>query len=244
MGLSSNIIWHQTDFNGLRAILKSKRFLYSYSLESIMWKSRRIDIAFPMISFCDIPLSDISEYLGKYGKYTIGLKRSWGKTVGVCPVWYRDKDAISLKTQMDSFSGIKNKKPDTLSKEEIILWQVVANTKNYEGELLKRKFSSYRFFDEREVRLVPTYDELLYLKIKPFLNKEEYDKYKNIYGSSRISNMYVDFEYSDIAYIIYSNKRISVMDLFQEYDYDNIVFLSHKQVKEDIIGMSHNKIID
>lgn len=244
MGLSSNIIWHQTDFNGLRAILKSKRFLYSYSLESIMWKSRRIDIAFPMISFCDIPLSDISEYLGKYGKYTIGLKRSWGKTVGVCPVWYRDKDAISLKTQMDSFSGIKNKEPNTLSKEEIILWQVVANTKNYEGELLKRKFSSYRFFDEREVRLVPTYDDLSSLKVKPFINKKEYDNYKSVYGSSRILNMGVDFEYSDIAYIIYSNKCSSVVKLLKGYYYDNIVFLSHKQVKEDIIGMSHNRVID
>ena len=244
MGLSSNIIWHQTDFNGLRSIMKLKRFHYSYSLESIKWKSSRVDIAFPMISFCDIPLSDITEYLGKYGNYTIGLKRSWGKTVGVCPVWYRDKDTISLKTQMDSFRGIENKDPYSLSEEEIILWQVVANTKNHEGELVKRKFSSYRFFDEREVRLVPTYDELLLSKVKPFMKKEEYDKYKSNYGNSLISNMWADFEYSDIAYIIYSNKRSSVVELFKGCDYDNIVFLSHKQVKEDIIGMSHNRVID
>jgi hypothetical protein len=244
MGLSSNIIWHQTDFNGLRSVLKSKRFLCSYSLESIKWKSSRLDLAFPMISFCDIPLSDISEYLGKYGNYTIGMKRSWGKTVGLCPVWYRDKDAISLKTQMDLFRNIGSKDPFSLTKEEIVLWQVIANTKNHEGELIKRRFSSYRFFDEREVRLVPSYAELLSSKVKPFMKIEEYDEYKSNYGNSLISNMWANFEYSDIAYIIYSNKRNSVVKLFKGIDCENIVFLSDKQVKEDIIGMSHNRIID
>lgn len=244
MGLSSNVIWHQTDFNGLRSILKLKKFLYSYSLESIKWKSSRVDIAFPMISFCDIPLSDISEYLDKYGNYTIGLKRTWGKSVGVCPVWYRDREALTLKTQMDSFRIIEKKDPFSLSKYEIALWQVVANTKNYEGELIKRNFSSYRFFDEREVRLVPTYDELILSKIRPFINENEYKNYKSNYGNSLISNMGISFEYTDIAYIIYSNQRSSVVDLFKGCDCNNIVFLSRKQVKEDIIGMSHNRIID
>ena len=244
MGLSSNVIWHQTDFNGLRSILKSKRFLYSYSLESIKWKSSRLDLAFPMISFCDIALSDITEYLGKYGNYTIGMKRSWGKTVGLCPVWYRDKDAISLKTQMDLFRNIGSKDSFSLTEEEIVLWQVIANTKNHEGELVKRRFSSYRFFDEREVRLVPSFDELISSKVKPFMKKEEYNKYKSCNGNSLISKIWISFDYSDIAYIIYSNKRSSVLGLFKGCESDNIVFLSHKQVKEDIIGMSHNRIID
>lgn len=246
MGLSSNIIWHQTDFNGLRSILKSKRFLYSYSLESIKGKSdsSHLDLAFPMISFCDIPLSDISEYLGKYGNYTIGMKRSWGKTVGLCPVWYRDKNAISLKTQMDLFRDISSKDPFSLTEEEFVLWQVIANTKNYEGKLIKRKFSSYRFFDEREIRIVPAYNELVSSEVKPFMNKEDYDTYKRNYGNSLISKMWISFEYSDIAYIIYSHQRNSVVKLFKGIDCENIVFLSHKQVKEDIIGMSHSRIID
>lgn len=93
MGLSSNVIWHQTTFEGLKAIIKDMRFMCSYSLETIKWKGDCVDIAFPMISFCDIPLADIQEYLDKYGKYTIGFQRSWGKTVRLSPVWYRDKDA-------------------------------------------------------------------------------------------------------------------------------------------------------
>lgn len=244
MGLSSNIIWHQTDFNRLRSILKSKMFKYSYSLETIMWKSSKLDIAFPMISFCDIPLSDISEYLGKYGNYTIGLKRAWGKRVGVCPVWYRDKDALTLKKQMDSFRPIANKEPLSLSEADIILWQVVANTKNHEGKLIKRKFASYRFFDEREVRLVPDYNDLVSSAIKPFMSLKEYAEYKSRNGNALIYDRGVEFEYSDIAYIIYSNKRSSVLKLFQGDESNNIVLLSHKQVEKDIIGMNHNKMLD
>lgn len=73
-GLSSNIIWHQTKINGTKAILGNRLFKCSYSLEDIHWKSSHLELAFPMLSFCDIPLSDISEYLGKYGNY------NWNET--------------------------------------------------------------------------------------------------------------------------------------------------------------------
>ena len=36
MGLSSNILWHQTGEEGFYAILKSKRLRYSYCLERII----------------------------------------------------------------------------------------------------------------------------------------------------------------------------------------------------------------
>lgn len=145
---------------------------------------------------------------------------------------------------MDLFRNIGSKDPFSLTEEEIVLWQVIANTKNYEGELIKRKFSSYRFFDEREIRIIPAYNELVSSEVKPFMNKEDYDTYKRNYGNSLISKMWISFEYSDIAYIIYSYQRNSVVKLFKGIDCENIVFLSHTQVKKDIIGMSHNKIID
>lgn len=36
MGLSSNILWHQTTLDGLKGILNEQGFFYSYSLESIL----------------------------------------------------------------------------------------------------------------------------------------------------------------------------------------------------------------
>ena len=242
MGLSSNIVWHQTSFDGLKAIIQSKTIKYSYSLETIKWKGSCRHIAFPMISLCDIPISDMSEYLGKYGKYTIGFKREWGKRMGLSPVWYRDSNAISLREQMDSFRNVVQKDSFSLTNEEIQMWYIIANTKNYEGQLKKYNFDSYRFFDERELRLVPQYESLCSLRIKPMMSEKEYGQYKRENKGSLIENLSVNFEYDDIAYMLVSSKSHldRVQGLFGEVK-QHIVFLSYDQVTQDIIGNSHNR---
>lgn len=81
MGLSSNIIWHQGPFNSIFEILRTCNFICSYSIETIKWRRSSLDVAFPMVSFCNLPISDMKEYLtdnktdiltGKYGECTIG----------------------------------------------------------------------------------------------------------------------------------------------------------------------------
>lgn len=79
MGLSSNILWHQTQKDALKKILKQKCFRYSYSLEHVEAKNDTLECAFPMLSLCDIPFADIEDYLTKYGGNSIGLSREWGE---------------------------------------------------------------------------------------------------------------------------------------------------------------------
>jgi len=73
MGLSSNILWHQTNIDGFKAILKSKSLSCSYSLETFLNKEHKL--AFPMISLSDIPVADIGEYMEQYGGYLFGFSR-------------------------------------------------------------------------------------------------------------------------------------------------------------------------
>ena len=47
MELSSNVFWHQTDYNGLRGIIKDKGLFYSYSREDLRAYKGRI-IGSPM----------------------------------------------------------------------------------------------------------------------------------------------------------------------------------------------------
>ena len=69
MPLSLNSVIHHTDsYTKLTGIIKD-RFKVKYCLEKVNGQ----DIAFPIISFCDIPLSQIQHHAKTYGKYGIGL---------------------------------------------------------------------------------------------------------------------------------------------------------------------------
>lgn len=47
-----------------------------------------------MVSFCDIPLTRADEHRGKYGKFAIGLMKSWGDKNGLNPVLYLKSDSL------------------------------------------------------------------------------------------------------------------------------------------------------
>ena len=85
MGLSSNVLWHQTRKEAFFEILKSKKLCVSYSQEEIMPKLR---LAFPMICLCDLPLSEFASNNWTYGEYAIGFKRDWAIRNGFNPVCY------------------------------------------------------------------------------------------------------------------------------------------------------------
>lgn len=249
MGLSSNILWHQTNFNGLKSILTDKHFNCSYSLEDIRWKSSKIELAFPIISFCNIPISDLSEYLkdntdntftGKYGKYTIGLKHSWGVKCGLAPVWYHNPQSLCLHEILQHYEKLESKKWDSFAE---LVWKILSHVKNYEGSLKKYKFKSYRFYDEREVRFVPKLSEIIDANISPLLNANEYNQYKLEHKKSAlINNLSLPFNTEDISHILVSSssQKKRIKDLIGD-DGNDIVFLSYKHVIEDIIGLCHSR---
>lgn len=76
MVISANTLFHFTkDFSTLLSILKTK-FYPRLCKERCLWeKSEDFIFAIPMVCFCDIPLSCISEHAAKYGGYAIGLKK-------------------------------------------------------------------------------------------------------------------------------------------------------------------------
>ena len=89
MGIvSANTLFHFTSkLDYLEGILESD-FIPRYNLEDINLAGRSIKIAFPMVCFCDIPLSSISEHLDKYGQYAIGMSINWANKNGLNPVLY------------------------------------------------------------------------------------------------------------------------------------------------------------
>jgi len=73
----------------LQTILK-EGFWPRYCLEDVQWQGHDTYefVAYPMVCFCDIPISRISEHVGFYGSYGIGLTKQWGIKNNLNPVFY------------------------------------------------------------------------------------------------------------------------------------------------------------
>lgn len=246
MGLSSNTLWHQTDCKGIKAILESKQLRCSYSLETIEVKGRRkpIIVAFPMISLADIPLADIESYINQYGGYSIGFKRSFIYDKGFSPIWYRNQTSSSLVNSYDNFRNLLKKDVDQYNDIDKQLWIEMAYTKNFQGKLEKYGFSSYRFYDEREWRWIPRFDDLMSNNLLPLIVEESYREYKLRRDSylTRLYDFTVDFEFKDIAYIITNDSQVpKIKDLLSSYDdTKHITVIDHQHVFIDILGKKHN----
>ena len=77
----SDTLFHFTkNINTLKNILQNG-FWPRYCLEDFNWYNAELGyIAYPMVCFCDIPLSRINEHVKFYGDYGIGLTKNWGLT--------------------------------------------------------------------------------------------------------------------------------------------------------------------
>lgn len=79
MALSSTSLIHLTSsLDNVFQILK-EGFKIKYCYERVYSKAidKHLDAAFPMLSFSDIPLSELKSHLDSYGAYGIGLTKEW-----------------------------------------------------------------------------------------------------------------------------------------------------------------------
>lgn len=240
MGLSSNVLWHQTNKKGLLSILRSGKLYFSYSLENLLASEKFKGIAFPMISLSDLPLSEFGEGKWAYGNYAIGLSRDWGMKKGFNPVCYCHQGSDYLQKMLDKLNSSVVTGDVTLLEEALFPF---AYMKLVEGPLPRRHFAKYRFYDEKEIRLVPYKESIV--GFAPFLIDDQYDKYKKDKGNSLLGTLGVDFMYSDIRYILVENekgrKQVQLLLSNRNADINQIVILTKQEVLGDIVGNNHNE---
>lgn len=244
MGLSSNVLWHMTKKDAFLSILKSKQIRYSYSLEKVFPTKEMKGIAFPMISMSDLPFSEIATTKWSYGDYAIGLSREWGVNNGFSPVWYCNFGSRVWNQLCKQLSEAANNNHQGYFGMGMYM---MSNVKFVQGPLIssKRKFQNYRFYDEREYRLVPYITETDKDGIPPFIIEEQYEEFKKKNGSSML-DFGVSFDYSDIKYLIV-NSEANIEEvrkiLAKDGDASNILIVTKKDVMEDFVGIEHNKEI-
>lgn len=111
---------------------------------------------FPMVCFCDIALTRLTEHTSYYGSYGIGMSKEWGERNGVSPVFYLNTEAPVAHCFHNSAGRIAK----TSIKSQNTFMQVIAFTKPLRG-VVKRggKLKAKDFYEECEWRYVPDFSK-------------------------------------------------------------------------------------
>lgn len=234
MAISSNTLFHFTkDLDTIKNILSDGLFWPIYCIEYD--KGPNVDgtfNAFPMVCFCDIPLSQISEHLSDYGKYGIGINKQWGKEK-ISPItYYNHKDAI-MRSLYDRISP-------TIKEKDRILW--LSLLKRYYGKTWsssRRKYYNKVLYNEQEWRYIPRN-----IKVSDLCKRvKELDDFKAKDESAHLKKEGLCFTPDVIKYIFVESKEdLSELNNFinehptwntNEKSYLSSRILTIKQIKED-----------
>lgn len=198
MAISTNSIIHYTNnIDILKAILK-EGFKIKYCNEELKLGIGSSNTAHPMVSFCDIPLSNSKKHFDAYGKYGIGLTKEWAFKNKVNPVLYIDRHSLIAEIIHELIKS---------NTQQARIHRIKSCAKNYSGIVKKSNTSDsnleYRFYDEREWRFIPCRNDKEFAKCKSAisLKTETYIANKDRYNE-QISGYRLKFEPSDISYLI------------------------------------------
>lgn len=216
MAISANTLFHFThEYDTLIKILQSK-FYPRLCLEKRLWYPGDDKVAIPMVCFCDIPLSNIADHTEKYGKYAIGIKKTWAVEQGVTPILYVHEKSCFIEQGLSALTWSLDSagKDDNIVLERLTqVMSMFFMMKPYEGEqTINGRKKKVRFYDEREWRYIPPIggEKLNCLSETVFRNRrirEELNSYNEQYG--------VTFNPDVINYIIVE-KEDQIVPLMHE----------------------------
>lgn len=226
MAISTNDLFHFTNFENLKGILKSNAFYPRYSLE-FTFLSENFDrqaslLPVAMTCFCDIPIELNASHRLRYGNHAIVMSENWKITNKLNPVMYVQSNsnvaellADFTKSAIGFIPLIEDKKNDievvkALGKVTRSLTKIQYYIKQFEnkeetnieyaGKI--RHFEKRRFYDEREWRYVPSPEDffVLPLDIREFDNPKKLNE-----ANERLKAFPLDFKIEDIKYVIVNN---------------------------------------
>ncbi len=209
MALYPSIVFHFTrKFGSLKKIL-TEGFKPSYAKETIRRSGRNDnEFAVPMVSFCDLRVSELEKHMDNYGHYGIGLRKSWATEKGLHPVFYiNEKNRLipdyldglethsfrtNLSTNMDDYEEYKK------------FFRLQSFLKHYQGKLMRKGKliqNNYLFADEREWRYVPEFPDSLY-QLSHLSSKIIEGDWKEKYNKMIPSKFKLGYDPDDVRYLI------------------------------------------
>lgn len=113
-------------------------------------------LIFPMVSFCDIPLSHSRAHRDAYGDYVIGLTKTWGETNRLNPLVYISSGS-DLAGQLTAKFSLPIAKTALLPSDFGEFWPMIPYLKPVMGFQKDGRSTTQKCFDqEMEWRFVPS----------------------------------------------------------------------------------------
>jgi hypothetical protein len=179
--ISTNELFHFTEFEYLKSILITKAFFPRFNLEILLLNpnlEKKVSMfPIPMVCFCDIPLSLTENHRNRYGNCAIALKEEWKTRKKINPVFYIKSESHVANTLSDITNSLEklfpymrsenNELTIELNKLRNNFMTIINFGKNYENKNIK----SYnfgigktlqekrKFYDEKEWRYIPEHGE-------------------------------------------------------------------------------------
>lgn len=213
--ISSNTLFHFTPtLDNLLGIL-TNNFQPRYCLETTDYLGDKnlshFEMAYPMVCFCDIPLSKIKKHIGDYGNYGIGMTKNWGYHNNLSPILYATPESRTsanltkiIKWYFENNSGEES---DNNRKLNRMISDFMMFTKPYERIIIKQgKKHTKRFYDEREWRWIPEIDNQ---EVYIHLQKEQYEnrEFRKMANDLLAKHYRLRFKPDDIKYLIIKNEK-------------------------------------
>jgi hypothetical protein len=247
--LSSNSLFHFTNsLNNLVGILENT-FLPRYSLEMPNYfkkKAMNQDFAYPMVCFCDIPLSKVKRHIGVYGNYGIGLTKEWGIRNNLSPIIYTRKNARTANTIEHLINWYDSVQEKFENEEKFIFRkkysELLMHVKPYYGFMMKDgKKLKRRFYDEREWRWSPELEPKLF---RSHLTSQEFNDTRFRQHENENISIFrrLNFEPTDVRYLILNDEKEidgfiqDLEDIKREFDSQTVKKLTTRIItREQII---------
>lgn len=202
MNPKSNTLFHFTKSREtLKRILKNGLWPH-YCLEDVGWLGYDAHdyVAYPMVCFCDIPLSRISDHVNFYGEFGIGFTRQWAEANGLNPVLYvAGENNVSLSFRELNEHAHKHVENEQIEESKVILRYLLAHAKPAQGTMVvDGKPVEKLFYQESEWRCVPKNKA-----IKAYLLKSNFEDVANLEAANELTKEHcvIEFGPNDIRYL-------------------------------------------
>ncbi|HTA82155.1 MAG TPA: abortive infection system antitoxin AbiGi family protein [Bacteroidia bacterium] len=210
MSVSANTLFHFTRQENLLKIIDGQHFYPNYSKEhfiNVIPDDSIYEISYiPMISFCDLKLTQLSNpnislHTKDFGEYGLGFQKKWGVDNKVSPVVYVHKNSRASQIVNKLITTIRKIGKDQVDKLELSsISELIKFLKPYDGHYQKGiwKKKVRRYYDEREWRFIPDENKYPVMPLKK--SKEFKERIEEL--NDELKKTPLKFTHADIKYII------------------------------------------